>query len=47
MFPSINPSVDKEYDVAKWGVLREETWSERVEGVGNERSASDVAVSEE
>jgi len=42
--PSICPSVDSVYAVAKCDVLRDETCKERVEGVANESRSSDVAV---
>jgi hypothetical protein len=44
MDPSICPRVESVYAVAKCGVLREETCKDRVEGVANERRASEVAV---
>lgn len=42
--PSICPSVERVYAVAKWGVLRDDTCRERVDGVANESRASEVAV---
>jgi hypothetical protein len=35
------------YEVANWGVLREETRNDNEDGVGKESRASDVAVREE
>lgn len=45
--PSICPSVDRVYAVAKFAVLKEETFIDRDDGVVNASRASDVAVREE
>lgn len=40
--PSITPSVEREYEVAKKGVEREETLRERVVGVVKDRRATQI-----
>ena len=45
--PSIWPKVDRVYEEAKLGVLRDDTCRASVDGVWKESNASEVAVKEE